>query len=102
MGGATSEGKSNTSPEELASELKTFDMKVYRAQTQMVKEMSTRLKNMGVPFFGVRLDLIIPVGKGEVVEGDGGKRLEKGMIHEAELVILQKRMLSILEDMCRD
>jgi len=69
---------------------------------QMVREMSTKLKNMGVPFFGTNSNLVIPVGKGEVVEGDGGRKLEKGMVHEVELVVLQKRMLELLEDMCRE
>lgn len=77
-------------------------MKVHRAQMQMVREMSSKLRNLGIPFFGTRSDLVIPVGKGEVAEGDGGRKLEKGMVHEAELCKLQRKMIEILEDMCTD
>jgi len=92
----------NTSPEELEKELGTFDMKVYKAQMQMVKEMSTKLKSLGVPFFGTRVDLVKPVGK-ELSGTDGSVVPEgKGMIDEVELVKLQKKMLAILEDLCND
>jgi len=93
---------SNTSPEELQKELETFDMKVYRAQMQMVKEMSTKLRSLGVPFFGTRVDLVRPVGK-EASRTDGGVgAAEKGVIDEVDLVKLQKKMLAILEDLCDD
>jgi hypothetical protein len=102
VGGSTATGTSNTSPEELVKELETFDMKVYRAQMQMVKEMSTKLRSLGIPFFGTRIDLIRPAGK----ESSGTDRSvdpeEKAMIDEVDLVKLQKKMLAILEDLCND
>jgi hypothetical protein len=95
-------GNSNTSPEELANELETFDMKVYRAQMQMVREMNTKLRSLGVPFFGTKSELVRPAGKD--VAGDGGHapKDEKGMIDETDLVKLQRKMLAILEDLCTD
>lgn len=69
---------------------------------QMVNEMTRKFKNLGIPFFGISSRLVIPVGKGEVVEGDGGIKLEKGMLHELDLVALQKRMLVFLEEMHSD
>ena len=81
----------------MAKELETFDMKVYRAQTQMVKEMMAALRNLGVPFFGTRSELVRVPGK---ERGDG--KNEQSMIDEAELVKLQRRMLVILEDLCSD
>jgi hypothetical protein len=102
VGGSTAAGTSNTSPEELEKELETFDMKVYKAQTQMVKEMSTKLRGLGVPFFGTRVDLVRPTGKeSSGTEGSVGLE-EKGMIDEVELVKLQRKMLAILEDLCND
>ncbi|PMD55787.1 uncharacterized protein K444DRAFT_536848 [Hyaloscypha bicolor E] len=102
VGGSTAAGTSNTSPEELEKELETFDMKVYKAQTQMVKEMSTKLRGLGVPFFGTRVDLVRPTGKeSSGTEGSVGLE-EKGMIDEVELVRLQRKMLAILEDLCND
>jgi hypothetical protein len=93
-------GASANSPEEMAKELETFDMKVHRAQTQMVQEMSTRLKNYGVPFFGTRPELIRVTGRVKVqVERND---VEKAVIDEKELFKLQRRILGILEDLCSD
>ena len=100
VGGSTSIGTSNASPEELAQELETFDMKVYKAQMQMVREMTSKLRNMGVPFFGTRSDLVRPVGKEPSDEGGGSD--EKAMIDEVDLVKLQRKMLAILEDLCKE
>jgi hypothetical protein len=103
VGGSTSTGASNTSPEELARELETFDMKVYKAQTQMVREMNGKLRSLGVPFFGTKSELVRTSGKTEsgqnVANGPG---VEKTVIDESDLVELQKRMLTILEDLCND
>jgi hypothetical protein len=102
VGGSTPTGTSNTSPEELEKELETFDMKVYKAQIQMIKEMSTKLRSLGVPFFGTRVDLVRPVGKeSSGTDGSVGPE-EKGMIDEVELVKLQRKMLALLEDLCND
>lgn len=101
VGGSVSTGTSNTSSEELLKELETFDMKVYRAQTQMVKEMNVRLKSFGVPFFGTKTELVRMAGKEEVSGFDRTKG-EKGVIDEVELVKLQRKMLAILEDLCSD
>lgn len=89
-------------PEELVRELETFDMKVHRAQLQMVKEMTARLRNFGIPFFGTRSELVIPSGKEEKDDGGGGRKLEPGMILEAELMKLQRKMLAMLEDLCNE
>lgn len=99
VGGSVTEGNSsNTSPEEMAKELETFDMKVYKAQTQMVKEMMAALRKLGVPFFGTKSDLVRVAGK----EGGDDGKYGQGMIEEAELIKLQRRMLVILEDLCSD
>ncbi|KAF7911631.1 hypothetical protein BELL_0511g00020 [Botrytis elliptica] len=104
VGGATSSGASNTSPEELARELETFDMKVYKAQTQMVREMNGKLRSLGIPFFGTKGELVRIPGKNDATNRTGSTSMEgeKGMIDEDELVELQKKMLNILEDMCND
>jgi len=91
------EGVSNSSPEEMAKELETFDMKVYRAQAQMVKEMMGALRRLGVPFFGTRSELVRLAGN----EGSDGK-VGAGMIDELELIKLQRKMLLFLEELCSD
>jgi hypothetical protein len=106
VGGTISEGSSNTSPDEIAKELAAFDMKVYKAQFQMVTEMTTRLRNLGVPFFGTKTELVRVKGKDtERAEVEGGSHTTKDetrMIDEAELMALQKKMLALLEDLCSD
>jgi len=85
----------------LAIELQTFDLKIYRAQTQMTKEFSAKLKSLGVPFFGTRSELV------RVTKKDGSEEKDaqhssggKGMIDELDLIKLQKKMISLLEDLC--
>lgn len=91
----------NTSLEDMARELETFDMKVYKAQIQMVREMTAKLRNLGVPFFGTKSELIRKNGSGSA--GGFKSPSEKDiMIDEAELVKLQRKMLAILEDLCSD
>ncbi|KAE8453778.1 hypothetical protein EG329_009290 [Mollisiaceae sp. DMI_Dod_QoI] len=102
VGGTVPVGGSNTIPEELARELETYDMKVYRAQMQMTREMSNNLRNLGVPFFGTRSDLVRPAGREGTASSADGSKDGKVMIDEAELVKLQRRMLTILEDLCND
>jgi len=102
VGSTASSGSSRTSPDELAEELKTFDMKVYRAQTQMVKEMSVKLKGLGVPFFGTRTELVRTKAREDAPGYDEASNQSKEMIDEADLVELQRKMLVILEDLCRE
>jgi hypothetical protein len=102
VGGSTAIGTSNTNPEELVKELETFDMKVYKAQMQMVREMNAKLRSLGIPFFGTRSDLVRPVGKEPSETEENGGLEEKAMIDEIDLVKLQRKMLAILEDLCND
>lgn len=87
----------------MAIELQTFDLKVYRAQTQMTKEFSAKLKSLGVPFFGTKVELVRVANKdgsdekASQVSNDG-----TGLIEELELIKLQKKMISLLEDLCGD
>lgn len=90
-------GTVTQSQDDPAEELKTFDMKVYRAQFQMVREMSAKLKSFGVPFFLTRTELVRKPG-----DKPGDPAAEEKKIDEAELVELQRRMIAILEDLCND
>lgn len=86
----------------MARELETFDMKVYKAQLQMIKEFTAKLRSLGVPFFGTKSELVRVRRKGPDDGNRGGPEVEQGLIDEADLVKLQKKMLSILEDLCSD
>jgi hypothetical protein len=64
-----------------------------------VREMTAKLRNLGVPFFGTKSELIRKNGFGSA--GGSKSPSEKDiMIDEAELVKLQRKMLAILEDLC--
>lgn len=79
------------------TELDAYDTKVYKAQVEMFNAMSVELKRLGVPFFGVKPALIrkssdaSDSARPEVITGS--------MIQEDELLELQRRMLTYLEDM---
>ncbi|PVH87261.1 hypothetical protein DL98DRAFT_270015 [Cadophora sp. DSE1049] len=103
VGGAVTPGFTSNHSDNHAKELETFDMKVYKAQMQMVKEMTAKLRSLGVPFFGTRSDLVRPIGKeANASSGTPDRKDEKGLIDEIELVKLQRKMLAILEDLCID
>ncbi|KAI9833177.1 MAG: hypothetical protein M1819_003800 [Sarea resinae] len=108
VGGNVPSSGAVSSPEDDAAELKRYDMKVYIASREMVKAMTLELKNVGVPFFGTDPALVSKGGADPVRgglheatgESDGGQAGER--IDDAELLKLQKRMLDLLEDMCKE
>lgn len=111
VGGAPSNFSNTPTPEQeaeaLTTELEVFDAKVYRAQHQMVKEMTGKLRQLGVPFFGTRSELVVlRKGSKESTPVDGKENenmpVEKGKISEMELVELQRKMLAILQDLCQE
>ncbi|KAK7556353.1 hypothetical protein IWX49DRAFT_579491 [Phyllosticta citricarpa] len=80
-------------------ELKAYDAKIHRALREMFTAMSGHLKSLGVPFFGVRPELVV---KDENAEEEKPLLLAKKRITESELVKLQRKMLEYLEDMYKD
>ncbi|TQS37999.1 hypothetical protein Golomagni_01506 [Golovinomyces magnicellulatus] len=97
VGGVVSAFHPDTNVNAMERELQTFDLKVYKAQMQMVREMNAKLRSLGVPFFGTRSDLVRPASKKSEMTKDGDE-----MIDEADLVKLQRRMLEMLEDLCNE
>lgn len=102
IGAASTETNTKSGPEAEAEELRTYDLKVYKAQHQMVKEMSARLRDYNVPFFGTRSDLVRRNGTNQEHPGTSTGTLTGGKIDEKDLVQLQRRMLEVLEDLCKD
>lgn len=82
-------------------QLKAYDRKVHKAQTEMFNAMSGQLKGLGVPFFGVKPELIAK-GDEAAVTVSGPASGSKTRITEAELQKLQRRMIEYLEDMYKD
>ena len=88
-------------------ELKEYDKKVHKATREMVDVMSLELKRLGVPFFGVKPDLILPLGTGKpAVRNKPSTQVANvpapQKITEGELLDLQRRMLEYLEDMYKE
>ncbi|KAI9881277.1 MAG: hypothetical protein M1830_005563 [Pleopsidium flavum] len=107
VGGNVAASSTVTTPEDDIAELRRYDMKVYKASIDMVKAMTAELTNLGVPFFGMKSDVLRTRQKKEVLSGyEGVDDLiaigNKDKLGEDELMKLQKRMLELLEDLCRE
>lgn len=124
----SSEQATDPTPEQEAEALKTelevFDAKVYRAQFDMVREMTAKMRALGVPFFGTRSELVVVKSRPSSKEGtpadekaaekevmkqkeknieeEKNVAREQGKISEMELVELQRKMLGILQDLCEE
>ena len=91
-------------PEEDQAELYRYDRKVHAACTSMIKATTLELKTLGVPFFGVNSDLILrnTIGAEDVVISEAGRKAIEGKTEERELEKLQRKMLELLEDLCKE
>lgn len=87
-------------PEEDKAEIEKFDLKVYNASQKMSEHHSVELKRLGVPFFGVNPKFII---MNEIQQlAATTDPLSQATITEAELIVLQRRMIQYLEDLYKD
>ncbi|OJD40244.1 uncharacterized protein BKCO1_1000652 [Diplodia corticola] len=82
-------------------QLKAYDRKVHKAQTEMFNAMSGQLKGLGVPFFGVKPELITR-GDEAATAGSGPASGPKARVTDVELLKLQRKMIEYLEDMYKD
>ncbi|KAI9757289.1 MAG: methylglyoxal reductase (NADPH-dependent) gre2 [Chaenotheca gracillima] len=101
VGGDSSQDTPASTEEDNAREITMHNAKVYRASHDMVKAMSTEFKNLGIPFFGTQTRL---VEKGRALrdsEDQSYARLD-GRIYEDDLLKLQRKMVEMLEDLCRE
>lgn len=62
----------------------------------MFNVMSVELKRLGVPFFGVKPELVHSSSDADNIGPDASSRVR---IHEDELLTLQQRMIAYLQDM---
>ncbi|KAL9098892.1 MAG: hypothetical protein Q9163_005527 [Psora crenata] len=78
-------------------ELKLYDLKVYKAQKEMVKAAEQDLAALGVPFFfGSRVPAAVPPPADAAAVG--GEKMWEGK--EADLRELRARVVGFLEDLC--
>jgi hypothetical protein len=79
------------------AELKAYDEKVYKALCAMAADFDRQLREMGVPFYAIKHELVILKDGPEKTPGE-----HKGKIDKGELRELQKRMCQTLEDLFGD
>ncbi|RMJ23005.1 hypothetical protein PHISP_06119 [Aspergillus sp. HF37] len=82
-----------STPHDDTAELASYDAKVYNASTQMADALVAELKALGVPFFSISPSI--------VRDGQNGPPAE-ATLASAELRTLQRRMLELLQDLCRE
>ena len=75
------------------AELRAYDAKVYKASTQMAEALVIELKALGIPFFSTREISVHDTQKDEPREAT---------LSRDELATLQRRMLELLQDLCRE
>ena len=78
-------------------ELKKYDEKVYKALCAMTADFDRQLREMGVPFFAIKYELVVLKDGPERIPGEHKVKLDKGELRE-----LQKRMCQTLEDLFGD
>jgi hypothetical protein len=92
-------------PEREQEELNQYDAKVYRACKAMVESQTSSLKVLGVPFFGVKPNLILHESEDalptDVVEAQSGTAGNK-LITKVELRELQQKMLNHMMELYGD
>ncbi|KAI9766444.1 MAG: hypothetical protein M1840_006551 [Geoglossum simile] len=98
VGGIVPAGNSVSTPEQDAQELQAYDRKVYKASVDMTRKMVGDLGKLGIPFFCT--NLARGNGAGSTLGGPLGGS-ESGRVGEQELVGLQRKMLVLLEDLCK-
>lgn len=91
--------------EENETELRIYDEKVYKASVQMIEAMTSELRALGVPFFVIRRDLLVDHPVQPDSREDSAKQQEQprqGPLTRDDLSALQRRMLDLLLDLCRE
>lgn len=66
----------------------------------MIRATISELKALGVPFFGMKPDMILRAN--ETGTGVAERKTHEGRVEESELERLQGRMLELLEDLCKE
>lgn len=75
------------------AELDAYDKKVYAGLVAMAADFDRQLRNLGVPLYAIKHDLVV------LEEGPEKAGAVKGRVDKGELRELQKRMLQTLEDL---
>jgi epoxyqueuosine reductase QueG len=83
-------------PEREKEELEQWDAKVYRACKAMVESQTSSLKELGVPFFGVKPHLVVGSSYDPSQVADSQAAAVGDKVTKAQLLELQRKMLNYL------
>ncbi|KAL4911598.1 hypothetical protein BDW74DRAFT_10601 [Aspergillus multicolor] len=108
--GAPVEEEDVSTAEEDLTEVRNYDAKVYRASKQMADAMLAELKALEVPFFCINKGLIASDASKQNHQQGGlpsnhpgpGTPDKQGRLSLDELTALQRRMLELLQDLCKE
>lgn len=87
-------------------ELEDYDRKVYKASAQMADALIAELRGMKIAFFVLQKNLIYHSDTTEkrppIRNADGPGDASPAKLTESDLANLQRRMLGLLEDLCKE
>jgi hypothetical protein len=87
-------------------ELEDYDKKVYKASAQMADALMAELRGMKIPFFMLQKSLTHDSDTAENVfpsdNTDGPGDAVPSKLNKSDLANLQRRMLGLLEDLCKE
>ncbi|KAJ5088249.1 hypothetical protein N7456_011865 [Penicillium angulare] len=98
--GAPVDSKEISSTQEDQAELTNYDTKIYRASVKMADALVAELRGFKIPFFVLQREMVhsqeATTHTGENSETDSSK------LSQQELASFQRRMLELLEDLCKE
>ncbi|OXV09171.1 hypothetical protein Egran_03067 [Elaphomyces granulatus] len=106
------------SAEENERELKHYDAKVYKTSVDLAKAVDSELRSLNIPFFAIKHSLVVVVATTTTTTTTLTEKDEKNpksetvalavaaekkdTISKDELLVLQRRMLELLENLCKE
>lgn len=85
--------------EENQAELKNYDSKVYKASRQMAEALTLELRALRIPFFSIKQSSI---SDGSAKDGQLGQSGNQTTLSKSDLSAFQRRMLELLQDLCKE
>ncbi|GAQ05656.1 hypothetical protein ALT_2977 [Aspergillus lentulus] len=108
VGAPVDDTKQVSTAEEDQAELKNYNAKVYRASKQMAEAMTFELRRLGIPFFTIKESLISDAPKAPQhgisrrLQSTESASQHQALLSRDELSVLQRRMLELLQDLCKE
>ncbi|KAL2012748.1 hypothetical protein VTN00DRAFT_273 [Thermoascus crustaceus] len=105
VGAPVDTSKEISTAEEDRAEITNYDAKVYKASVDMAKALDSELRALGIPFFALKHSLVSstsPPDKTDTTEQQQKRGDTTTTVTREELLSLQRRMLELLQDLCKE